>query len=65
MSEELVICGVDTPEAEDFTAESRHRVREKPLIIRLHGVLLRKPYRAVRHAVLKRWLMADGDQKAA
>jgi serine/threonine protein kinase len=49
---------------EDFTAESRGRVREKPLVIRLHGVL-RKPYRAVRHAVLRRWLMENEDQKAA
>ena len=46
--------------AEDFTDEHRKQLRRKSLVIRLHGVLLREPYRAVRHAVLPRWLMADG-----
>ena len=45
---------------EDFTAESRHRLRDKPLVIRLHGVLVRKPYRAVRPA--PSCALADGGQ---
>lgn len=40
----------DRPEA--FTPEQIRQARDKGLILRLHGLLLRRPYRAVRHAVV-------------
>jgi hypothetical protein len=50
---------------EDYTDEDRRRARQKGTILWLHGVVLRKPYRAVRHFVLRRWLLDDRTRRAA
>ena len=49
---------------EDFGPEEEAASRRRPAVLRLHGSLVRRPYRAVRHAVLRRWLMADKDKAA-
>ena len=49
----------------DFDAEGYRLARRKGALLRLHGVLLRRPYRAVRHFVLRRWLLEDGARRAA
>jgi hypothetical protein len=48
----------------DFSDEERAKARSKGLLLRLHDWLLRRPYRAVRHQVMNRWMRAD-DKRAA
>jgi predicted Ser/Thr protein kinase len=50
---------------EDFTDEERANARRKNPVIWLHGILLRRPYRAVRHVVLDRWMRVDEKKRAA
>jgi serine/threonine protein kinase len=49
----------------DFSDDERRRARQKGTILWLHGVVVRRPYRAVRHFVLRRWLLDDGPRRAA
>jgi serine/threonine protein kinase len=42
---------------DDFSPEELRRARQKGTLLWLHGVVLRRPYRAVRHFVLQRWLL--------
>lgn len=44
---------------EDFSQAAIDAARRKGVLLHLHGHLLRRPYRAVRHAVLKRYLTRD------
>lgn len=41
---------------EDYTPEEKRLALNKGVLLRLHGALLRRPYRAVRHLVLRRFL---------
>ncbi|MFO0930640.1 MAG: hypothetical protein U0736_27020 [Gemmataceae bacterium] len=50
---------------EEFTPEKIREVRKKGFLLRMHGTLLRKPYRAVRHAVVLPLLRRDGAGKRA
>lgn len=50
---------------DDFTEVELRQARKKGTILYLHGVVVRKPYRAVRHFVLRRFLMNDGQRPAA
>lgn len=50
---------------EAFTAEEFERARRKDALQRFHGRVIRTPYRAVRHFVLKRWLLKDEADRAA
>ena len=50
---------------EDFSPEQLRVARKKGLILRLHGVVVRRPYRAVRHFVLRRWMLEESPRKAA
>jgi hypothetical protein len=50
---------------EDFTPDGLSRARKKGAVLALHGLLLRRPYRAVRHFVLRRWLLDDKARPAA
>ena len=45
---------------EDFTAAELAASRRKGLLLQLHGWLLRRPYRAVRHFVLNRFMREGG-----
>ncbi len=47
----------------DFTDEQIAHARRKGVVLTLHGHLLRRPYRAVRHAVLKRYLAGDAESE--
>lgn len=50
----------------DFTSEERDAMRRrKGSLLRIHHALIRNPYRAVRHAVLNRFLKAEGPHFAA
>lgn len=44
---------------DDFSPNALAAARRKGILLHLHGHLLRRPYRAVRHAVLKRFLTDD------
>ncbi len=50
---------------EDYTAEELKQARRKGTVLWLHGVVVRRPYRAVRHFVLRRWMLTDKADKAA
>lgn len=50
---------------EEFTPEQIRKVRDKGILLRMHGMLLRKPYRAVRHAVVLPLLRRDPTGKKA
>jgi serine/threonine protein kinase len=43
---------------QDFTPEELKQARKKGIVLMLHGWLLRKPYRAVRHFILNRFMRA-------
>ncbi|MGE3818838.1 MAG: hypothetical protein AB7I30_05340 [Isosphaeraceae bacterium] len=46
---------------DEFDAKERENLRRKGLLLSLHGRFVRRPYRAVRHVVLDRYLTrADG-----
>jgi hypothetical protein len=49
----------------DFSADELRRARKRGAVIWLHGAVVRRPYRAVRHFVLRRWLLEDQPRKAA
>ena len=49
----------------DFTHAQRAEARRKGPVVWLHGLLLRRPYRAVRHAVLDRWMRVEENRRAA
>jgi predicted Ser/Thr protein kinase len=49
----------------DFSEEQLRQARAKGVLLRLHGWLLRKPYRAIRHQVMNRWMRADETSRAA
>jgi serine/threonine protein kinase len=49
----------------DFSDPQRAQARRKGMLLRLHGWLLRKPYRAVRHQVLNRWMRTGENNRAA
>jgi hypothetical protein len=49
----------------DFTAGELARARSKGVLLLLHGWLLRRPYRIVRHQVMDRWMRADETDRAA
>lgn len=51
--------------AADFSADDLRQARKKGTVLWLHGVVVRKPYRAVRHFVLRRWMMNDHVRPAA
>ncbi len=44
---------------EDFTAQELANSRRKGLLLTLHAWLLRKPYRAVRHFVMGRFMKVN------
>lgn len=44
---------------EDFTSAELANARKKGWILHVHGHLVRRPYRAVRHFVLNRYLLRD------
>jgi predicted Ser/Thr protein kinase len=50
---------------EDFSTDELARARTKGMLLRLHGWLLRNPYRAVRHQVMNRWMRVDDTNEAA
>lgn len=50
---------------EDFSAEELQRVRRKGVLLSLHGWLLRRPYRAVRHLVMDRFMRVTPGRSAA
>ena len=47
---------------QDFTPEELQQSRKKGLLLTLHGILLRRPYRAIRHFVLNHFLRARPPQ---
>jgi hypothetical protein len=49
----------------DFSPEEIRRARRKGVVLWLHGLALRRPYRAVRHFVLRRWLLEEKARRAA
>jgi hypothetical protein len=49
----------------DFHPEEVRRVRRKGPLLWLHGVVVRRPYRAARHFVLRRWLLREEGRPAA
>jgi serine/threonine protein kinase len=50
---------------EDFTPDELAASHRKGLLLNLHGLLLRRPYRAVRHFVLRRFLLAEQSSRTA
>jgi predicted Ser/Thr protein kinase len=48
----------------DFNDEQLEKARVKGVLLYLHGVLLRRPYRAVRHQVMNRWMRTE-EKRAA
>lgn len=49
----------------DFTPEQLRLAKRKGTVLWLHGVVLRQPYRKVRHFILRRWLLHDHSRRAA
>jgi serine/threonine protein kinase len=49
---------------QDFSAEAVRRSKRKGVLLILHGILLRRPYRAVRHFVLRRYLRNNNPTQA-
>jgi hypothetical protein len=45
---------------EDFTPEEMRQACRKGLLLRLHGILLRNPYRAARRYIIKPLLSKEG-----
>jgi hypothetical protein len=50
---------------EEFTPEQLRTALDKGLVLKLHGLFVRRPYRAVRHAVFLRWLRVDQSGRKA
>jgi serine/threonine protein kinase len=50
---------------EDYSVAQRRQAKTKGLLLRLHGLLIRRPYRAVRHQVMNRWMRLDDRKRAA
>jgi hypothetical protein len=50
---------------DDFSEEQLAKARSKGVLLRLHGWLLRWPYRTVRHQVMNRWMRVDEEKRAA
>jgi serine/threonine protein kinase len=50
---------------EDFSADSLAEARTKGVLLQLHGWLLRRPYRIIRHQVMNRWMRTDETKRAA
>jgi serine/threonine protein kinase len=48
----------------DFSVEQMQKARAKGVLLSLHGLLLRWPYRAVRHRVMDRWMRTDSKRAA-
>jgi predicted Ser/Thr protein kinase len=48
----------------DFSVEQIRKARSQGVLLRLHGLLLRRPYRVVRHQVMDRWMRSDRKRAA-
>ncbi len=49
----------------DFSEEQKRKAKAQGFLLRLHGALLRRPYRAIRHRVMNRWMRVDDEKRAA
>jgi len=50
---------------DDFSPDQLAKALDKGILLRLHGWLLRWPYRKVRHQVMNRWMRVDENIRAA